>query len=135
MKAKLFISAIISLLLAGNSFSQTKNESMSNNNYSVEIIRYNIPKDQHSNFENAYNEAGKYLKASKYCLGYQLIHGNDEPDHYIVIIHWTSIGEHLNGFRNSSGFMPFYEAVKPFYNNIEEMKHYNPTDIGFGKNR
>ncbi|MEP7081262.1 MAG: antibiotic biosynthesis monooxygenase family protein [Ginsengibacter sp.] len=102
-------------------------------NYSVEIIRYNIPQEQHSNFETAYTDAGKYLKASMYCLGYQVIHGNDEPNHYIVIIRWTSKEEHLNGFRTSPEFMPFFNLVKPFISKIEEMKHYDLTPNSWSK--
>jgi quinol monooxygenase YgiN len=96
--------------------------------YSVEIIRYNLQADQHADFEKAYAEAGKHLKGSKYCLGYQVIHGNEEPNHCIVIIHWTSKDDHLNGFRKSPEFMPFFNLVKLFFNNIEEMKHYDITD-------
>lgn len=106
---------------------------MNQQDLSVEIIRYNIQQDQHAGFESAYREAGKYLKGSPYCLGFQVIHGNDEPNHYIVIIHWTSKEEHLKGFRTSSEFMPFFNLVKPFFNNIEEMKHYDMTDIGYNK--
>ncbi|PSL46703.1 antibiotic biosynthesis monooxygenase [Chitinophaga niastensis] len=96
-------------------------------NYTVEIIRYNIPENEHRNFETAYAEAGKQLQASKYCLGYEVIHGIEEPNHYIVTIHWTSKDEHMSGFRSSPEFMPFFNLVKPFYNNIEEMKHYDLT--------
>src|SRR5580692_3429008 len=97
--------------------------------HSVEIIRYTITADQHANFEEAYKKAGKLLEASSFCLGYQVIHGEEEPDHYIVIIDWTTTQDHMNGFRQSPQFMPFFDLVKPFYNNIEEMKHYKP---GFG---
>jgi len=97
--------------------------------HSVEIIRYTIAADQHASFEEAYKKAGKLLEASPFCLGYQVIHGEEEPDHYIVIIDWTSTQDHMNGFRQSAQFMPFFDLVKPFYNNIDEMKHYKP---GFG---
>ena len=53
-----------------------------------------------------------------------MIHGEEEPDHYIVIIDWKSTEDHMQGFRQSVQFMPFFNLVKPFYNNIEEMKHY-----------
>ncbi|NSL88009.1 antibiotic biosynthesis monooxygenase [Chitinophaga sp. Mgbs1] len=96
-------------------------------NYAVEIIRYNIPEDTRKEFEAAYLQAGTHLQASPYCLGYQVIHGNDEPERYIVTIRWTSKSDHLNGFRKSAAFMPFFNLVKPFYNNIEEMKHYDLT--------
>lgn len=96
-------------------------------NYSVEIIRYNIPENDHAAFESAYVAAGKFLQASPYCLAYGVIHGNDEPDNYIVTIHWTSKEEHMGGFRKSPEFMPFFNLVKPYYNNIREMKHYDLT--------
>lgn len=77
----------------------------------------------------AYAEAGIYLKQSAFCLDYQVFHGEEEPEHYIVIIKWASKEEHLNGFRKSDGFKAFFNLVKPFYNNIEEMKHYRLTQI------
>lgn len=97
------------------------------NTYSVEIIRYKVQPAQQDEFETAYAEAGKYLQASKYCLSYQVIHGEEEPENFIVVIHWTSKDEHLNGFRKSAEFGPFFNLVRPFYNNIQEMKHYTVT--------
>lgn len=113
--------------------STSSNQSMNTKSYSVEVIRYNIPPDKSAAFEKAYADAGKYLQASPYCLEYKVLHGNDEPDHYIVIIHWTSKEEHLQGFRKSKEFMPFFNLVKPFYNNIEEMKHYDQTTTAWSK--
>ena len=127
MKKALSFAVFFTILFLNNLYSQTKTTGMGNKNYSVEIIRYDISESERSNFEKAYAEAGKYLQASEYCLGYEIIHGNDEPNHYIVIINWTSKEEHLQGFRKSAEFMPFFNLVKPFYNNIKEMKHYDLT--------
>jgi quinol monooxygenase YgiN len=104
-----------------------KTSKMEVKNYSIEIIRYTIPEQERSHFEKSYELAGKYLQASEFCLGYQVIHGNEGPNHYIVIIHWTSQQEHLQGFRKSKVFIPFFDLVKPFYAHIEEMKHYDLT--------
>lgn len=104
---------------------QIKEKTMKmNKNFSVEIIRYNIPSEEFENFEKAYDKAGELLLESPYCLGYNILHGDDEPNHYIVTIYWKSKEEHLNGFRRSEQFPSFLNLVKPFYNNIEEMKHY-----------
>ena len=105
------------------------------NNYSVEIIRYTIAPDQQDNFEKAYSEAGKFLQASPYCLSYEVIHGEEEPSHYIVTICWTSKEDHLNGFRKSSDFGGFFQLVRPFFANIGEMKHYNHTAITWKKEK
>jgi quinol monooxygenase YgiN len=126
MKPSAFFSLTICIMMSGiATMAQDNNPGIKGQKeHSVEVIRYTIPPDQHNNFEEAYKEAGKLLEASPYCLGYQVIHGEEEPDHYIVIIDWTSTQEHLNGFRQSQQFMPFFNLVKPFYNNIDEMKHY-----------
>ena len=115
------------LLVLVNTIMYAQNSVMDKKNYSVEIIRYSISEDQRRGFEEAYQKAGEVLKNSAYCLGYEVTHGTDEPQHYIVRIHWTSESDHLNGFRKSKEFSSFFSLVRPFYNNIEEMKHYEVT--------
>lgn len=105
----------------------------SQDNYSVEIIRYTISEDQSANFEKAYQQAGAYLRDSPYCQGYHVLHGEDEPNHYIVTIYWTSKEDHLSKFRKSPQFSNFLDLVKPYYNNIDEMKHYQATNIKWSK--
>ena len=96
--------------------------------YSVEIIRYTIPLQQREEFMLNYGKACKVLQESPYCLGYEIIQGSDEPEHYIVRIHWSSVEDHLNKFRKSKEFGSFFALVKPYFNAIEEMKHYELTD-------
>ncbi|HZG22952.1 MAG TPA: antibiotic biosynthesis monooxygenase [Chitinophagaceae bacterium] len=103
------------------------------NSNSVEIIRYNIPGASHASFEQAYTMGGKLLEASPYCTGYHINKGDDEPDNYIVTIYWTSKDDHLTKFRTSEQFTGFFKFVKPFFNNIQEMKHYHPPLVSWSK--
>ena len=50
--------------------------------------------------------------------------GVEEPDNFIVRIEWDSIEGHERGFRRGPQFAPFFAKVKPFFTNIQEMKHY-----------
>lgn len=95
--------------------------------YSLEVIRYLIPSTEHTHFEKAYLLASKYLQESEYCLGYEVLKGTEEPENYILHIRWTSMQDHLNGFRKSTSFPPFFQLVKPFFNHILEMKYYGVT--------
>ena len=133
MKTRILIVSIY-IFFTTSVTAQTKTEALKTHpGNSVEIIRYSIPNDQHANFEKAYDEACEYLKKSKYCLSFEVLHGDEEPDHYMVVINWTSKEEHLNGFRKSVEFVPFFTLVKPFYNNIDEMKHYYSTKTSSNK--
>jgi quinol monooxygenase YgiN len=91
----------------------------------VEYIRYKLQPEQFAAFEEAYINAEEVLNQSPNFLGYEITKGSDEPNNYIVRIHWDSVEGHLSGFRKGAAFPPFYQLVKPFFNNIEEMKHYD----------
>jgi heme-degrading monooxygenase HmoA len=132
---KLTIAAILLWMsfYAVNSAAQTTATMDKSKNYSVEIIRYTIVEEQRGMFEEAYRKAGVVLQSSPYCLGYEIIRGIDEPQRYIVRIHWTSKEDHLQGFRQSKEFGSFFNLVKPFYSNIDEMKHYIITPTIWSK--
>jgi len=95
----------------------------------VEYIRYRVPPERHGAFEDAYLAARAALEASQHCLAYEVSHGVEEPDSYVVRIEWDSIEGHERGFRRSAEFGPFFAAVKPFFDQIEEMRHYQLTAI------
>ena len=90
----------------------------------IEYIRYTVPAERAREFSDAYARAGKVLDADIHCLGCEISRGIEEPQHWVVRIQWDSIDGHENGFRKASHFAEFLAAVKPFFSNIEEMKHY-----------
>jgi quinol monooxygenase YgiN len=96
----------------------------------VEYIRYRIPHERQEQFEAAYGKAAASLDASEHCLAYELSHGVEESERYILRIEWDSLDGHEQGFRRSPEFQSFFAAVRPFIDEIEEMRHYNVTSIG-----
>ncbi|PRX56857.1 putative quinol monooxygenase [Flagellimonas meridianipacifica] len=95
----------------------------------VEYIRYNIAPEKKNAFLTAYEKASEQLNASEFCLGYELTQCEEEPTSFILRIEWTSTEDHLNGFRKSSDFAVFLKHVRPFFNDIMEMNHYQLTSV------
>ena len=95
----------------------------------IEYIRYKVQPENREAFTGAYEKASKQLDDSGYCLAYELAECEEEPGSYILRIEWTSTDQHLNGFRKSELFPAFFGNVKPFFDAIQEMRHYNPTAI------
>jgi quinol monooxygenase YgiN len=91
----------------------------------VEYLRYTVPEQEAKSFERAYAQAAAPLLASLNCMGYDVARCTDEPASYIVRIHWNSAEGHLEGFRKSPQFPPFFALVKPFLRHIAEMRHYD----------
>jgi quinol monooxygenase YgiN len=90
----------------------------------VEYIRYTVPPERAAEFQKAYADAAVVLAADPHCLGYEIGQGFEEPEHFTVRIDWDSVEGHEQGFRRSAGFPAFFAAVKPFFAQIDEMKHY-----------
>jgi quinol monooxygenase YgiN len=99
----------------------------------VEIIRYNIATAQDTAFLEAYGKAQAQLAASSHCLAYRLVRCVKERGRFVLTIHWDSAEGHRDGFRKSEHFPPFYALVAPFFGQIEEMEHYEPTDIEWSR--
>jgi quinol monooxygenase YgiN len=95
----------------------------------IEYIRYKVTEVQRQPFIDTYKDASKELDASEFCLGYELAECEEEAGHFILRIEWTSTDEHLNGFRKSEIFPSFFAKVKPYFDNIQEMRHYKLTDV------
>ncbi len=96
----------------------------------VEYIRYTIPVDRVSAFEQDYAAARSALDASRHCLGYELARGVEEPTNFILRIEWDSIDGHEQGFRRSPEFRQFFQHVRPYVSEIAEMRHYAPVFSG-----
>ncbi len=99
----------------------------------VEYIRYRVPADRDGEFEGAWSEAQKILRDAPQCLSYEVPRGVEEPENYVVRIEWSSVAEHEQGFRQSKAFGQFFAAVKPFFEEIQEMRHYELTAVASGR--
>jgi quinol monooxygenase YgiN len=93
----------------------------------VEYIRYEIANAE--SFLAAYETARAVLDESPHCLAYELSRCEEDPKSFILRIEWDSTEGHLQGFRKSPGFARFFGAVRPFLDDIREMRHYAPTAV------
>ncbi|MCB9610735.1 MAG: antibiotic biosynthesis monooxygenase [Polyangiaceae bacterium] len=94
----------------------------------VEYVRYRIPTDPAA-FLAAYQAAASSLAASPDCLGWDLRRCSEDGACFILRIEWHSISAHLEGFRKSPAFGAFLAHVRPYIEQIEEMRHYEATDV------
>ncbi|WP_333763759.1 antibiotic biosynthesis monooxygenase family protein [Streptomyces sp. IBSBF 2390] len=96
----------------------------------VEYIRYRIAEpERRADFEKAYTAAAQQLDLAPQCLGYELSHGIEEPERYILRIEWSSVEDHEKGFRGGPYFPPFLAEIRSYIGDIEEMKHYTRTSV------
>lgn len=95
----------------------------------VEYIRYRIAEPRRDEFEQAYARAAAVLARAEQCLDYELTRATEDPGSYVLRIHWTSAEDHMEGFRKGEHFPAFFAAIKPYVEDIEEMRHYEATEV------
>ncbi|MEU6847297.1 antibiotic biosynthesis monooxygenase [Streptomyces sp. NPDC046716] len=95
----------------------------------VEYIRYRIPEARSAEFLSAYTRAARFLAASPHCVAYELDRCEEDFEHFVLRIVWTSTEDHVEGFRTSELFPDFLAEIRPYVGNIDEMRHYKPTTV------
>ena len=96
----------------------------------VEYVRYRVAgADRQARFEADYAMAAESLAAAPECVHYELTRSVDEPACYVLRIEWTSAEAHLQGFRTGDAFPAFFAAIRPYVEDIEEMRHYEHTPV------
>jgi quinol monooxygenase YgiN len=95
----------------------------------VEYVRYQIDPSQSADFESAYAEAAHSLDHSSHCQAYELARCEEDPNSYILRIEWDSTEGHLQGFRRSPEFGSFFQAIRPYVQQIQEMRHYRISKV------
>ena len=95
----------------------------------IEYLRYSIPEGMEEKFEADVKDALKILRQSQFCKGCELSRCEEKPNLYILRIHWTSIKDHVEGFRASAQFREFLPLVRAYFKHLEEMRHYTSLEI------
>jgi quinol monooxygenase YgiN len=95
----------------------------------VEYIRYELTKHSPAELIAAYGKAAEHLAAAPECIAYELTQCEEASHVLILRIEWTSTAAHLQGFRKGAHFPSFLAAIRPFIEEIAEMRHYSATPV------
>lgn len=90
----------------------------------LEYVRYTIDKARQVEFIEAYKAAAEPLLRSPYCQNFEMSRCVEDDTAFIVRLTWSSAEDHIQIFRKSAEFKEFFALIKPFVNDIGEMRHY-----------
>ncbi|HWF01645.1 MAG TPA: antibiotic biosynthesis monooxygenase family protein [Caulobacteraceae bacterium] len=89
----------------------------------LEIARIDIKPGSESDFEAAVEEAAPLFRAAAGFGGLELQRGIERPSHYVLMIRWGSLEDHMVGFRDSDDFARWRELVGPHFAGPPQMEH------------
>lgn len=90
----------------------------------VEYLRYEIDAPRQAQFMKDYEAAAVPLMASAHSVSFDMCQCVEDPSQFILRIEWSSAEDHLQGFRKSAEFKEFLPHIRPYIDDIKEMRHY-----------
>jgi hypothetical protein len=92
----------------------------------IEYLRYTNPAERQDEFIRDYTCAKEPLLRSPYAVPLTCASVSRIPTQFILRIEWTSTEDHLKRFRGNGEFKEFLGLIRPYPQNIDEMRHYEP---------
>lgn len=94
----------------------------------TEIARFTIKPGQEAAYRQAFGGVAHILQAAKGYVDHSLEQGIENPSQFVLIVHWETYEDHVEGFRNSAPYAEFRAAGAPFYVQPAEVSHYRVPD-------
>lgn len=91
----------------------------------LEVVDIRIQPGQQAAFEQAVHEGiATAIAPSKGFGQYELRHGVESPERYLLLIHWATLEDHTEGFRNSPAYGQWRGLVGPFFAQPPLVEHF-----------
>ena len=94
----------------------------------TEIARLTIKPGQEDAYREAFAGVASLLAGAKGYVDHSLEQGIENPSQFVLIVHWETHADHVEGFRNSEPYTRFRAATAPFAAAPAEVLHFQPVD-------
>ncbi|MEF9997396.1 MAG: antibiotic biosynthesis monooxygenase family protein [Burkholderiaceae bacterium] len=96
----------------------------------LEVADIRIHPGQQAEFEAALERGIQtVIVEAKGFVGYELQHGIESPERYLLMIHWEKLENHTVDFRGSPAFAQWREIVSPFFAQAPQVEHFRATEF------
>jgi heme-degrading monooxygenase HmoA len=93
----------------------------------LEVAILDVRGGEPAAFEAAFREAQEILAASPGYRRHELRRCLEVSDRYLLLVWWSSLESHTQGFRQSPGYQRWRELLHHFYEPFPSVEHYVPV--------
>jgi heme-degrading monooxygenase HmoA len=90
----------------------------------IEHAMLSIKEELVEEFVQTINEAFPILSSSEGYLSHKLLRNKEEPAHFILVVHWNSLEDHLDSFVESTKFKKWDSMLRHFFDSHPTVLHY-----------
>ncbi len=99
---------------------------MNNNpeNMILELATIDIKDGTNADFETNLAQAKAIIAKSEGFVSIDIRHCIEQPNRYVLLIHWQTLEAHTIGFRESELFKQWRALIGPYFENPPLVQHY-----------
>lgn len=90
----------------------------------LEVARLDVKEGQSAAFEAAFAQAQSIIAGMPGYLGHRLQRCMEEPRRYLLLVSWSSLEAHTEGFRGSAEYQAWRQLLHHFYDPFPLVEHY-----------
>jgi heme-degrading monooxygenase HmoA len=90
----------------------------------LEVAPLSVKSGQEVAFERAFAEAQTIISGMPGYLGHELGRCLESPNSYLLLVRWSSIEAHEQGFRQSQQYLEWKRLLHHFYDPFPTVVHY-----------
>jgi heme-degrading monooxygenase HmoA len=94
----------------------------------LEVAQIRIKAEQAAAFEAAYRQAQQHLSAAAGYISHELRRCVEQPEQYLLLVHWRRLEDHTVGFRGSGHFQEWRRLIGSFFDGPPNVVHYQSLD-------
>jgi heme-degrading monooxygenase HmoA len=90
----------------------------------LELATIDIKSGTNADFETALEKAQYVIRKSEGYIGHQFQKCMERDNRYVLLIRWTTLEAHTEGFRGSELFKEWRALIGPFFENPPMVEHF-----------
>ena len=90
----------------------------------LEVALLDIKPNQEARFESAFAEAEHIITLCPGYLSHQLQRCIENSSRYILLVNWSSLADHTEGFRESESYQQWKALLHHFYDPFPTVEHF-----------
>ena len=93
----------------------------------LEAAVLNVKPGETAAFEAAMGEARACIEASDGFRGIEVRPCVEDPNRYLLLVHWETLTDHTEGFRGSDRYVEWKAMLHHFYDPFPMVEHYEDS--------
>ena len=91
----------------------------------LEIALLDVEPGQEGEFEIAFGKAQEIISSMQGYVSHQLQRCLETRNRYALLVNWQTLEDHVQGFRDSPGYLEWTALLHHFYDPFPVVEHYS----------